>query len=300
MQIVEQSVERHKRELKEKVGKEVAEGTGPSETKLRTNQGEDEGVARSGKIPRTEKLLRFREPVEGDASRQQEEFRQEVNVKIQCVMEELQNTITTHEFEKRLTEFEKSVKELKWNQSTGTVQMSYDSRLAEETLRRVAHLESSLESLSSYVARLLKLVEKEAYQSQKTESKQECTAPILKDYLSSRRDKQECLSDASGLNIEQIEKFNVFDKSGSGAGVASSEKFLRQSLDRDRADSRGNKLGSYAGKLTGTTRRNGSSSRPGSVKRKDEDRKEEESVRERRQRRKDKIGTLLGKDTRRN
>jgi hypothetical protein len=104
--------------------------------------------------------------------------------------------------------------------------MSHDSRLAEETLRRVAHLEISLESLSNYVARLLKLVEKEAYQSQRIEGKEECPAPILKDYLSSRRDKQEYLGETSGLNIDQIEKFNVFEKSGSRAGVVSSEKML--------------------------------------------------------------------------
>jgi hypothetical protein len=110
MQLVELSIERQKSELKESIAKEVTEGNRLRELKLRTIQGEEDCLARSGKIAKTEKLLRFREPVDGDVFRQQEEFKQEVNVKIQCLMEELQNTITTHEFEKRLTEFEKSVR----------------------------------------------------------------------------------------------------------------------------------------------------------------------------------------------
>jgi hypothetical protein len=198
-----------------------------------------------------------------------EVMREEFNVKLQSLIEEVQNTVTLKEFEKKCQYFEERIGVLKGmippavtytpvlNANEPSVKV--EDGVVRNLVRRLGFVEEGIGQLKSTVENLFSLVQREKPNKKETHQYlqlEEDLTPINppgKGIFIKTRPKYESFEGHNFLNIDEIENFDIFDGQSSHRSIAQkAETTDRFAKPRQSKPKPASKVSSSTGKI-GTT-----------------------------------------------
>lgn len=211
-----------------------------------TNKSPQATATKEKEKKKSGKNLRFRPPTgEGlENAARYDMMREEFNVKIQSLIEEVQNTVTLKEFEKKCLHFEERIGVLKGlipaAVPAAPVVSSVDPSVKADDLqlknmaRRIGMAEEGISHLKATLDNVFSLIEKNSQGRKQTPNylqlEDDITPinPIIKDVFKKTKPKFESFEGHNFLNIDEIENFDIFEGQSSHRSIRDKEDMFEQ------------------------------------------------------------------------